>query len=48
MSRAYRVTFCGFTGATFCIDVIAYSISEAEQMAREHMCAGDSVTVEEA
>lgn len=47
MSRAYRATFTGFTGASFSVTVHAYTLDEAEEQCRAHMCAGDLLTVEE-
>lgn len=47
MSRAYLCTFTGFTGAQFSCPVIAWSIEEAREIAEAHMCAGDSLTIEQ-
>lgn len=47
MTRTYLCTFTGFTGAQFECHIRALDIEEATSTCEQHMCAGDSLTIEE-
>lgn len=44
--KKFKAIFTGFTGAQFTCDIYADSRDEASDIAFDHMCQGDIVTIE--